>query len=219
MSKPLIILGGEGHGSVIEACINDNKKRYGDDEWEVKGFCNDFDKEVIGYPVLGTLSDIPKLADEGFYFAWGIHLIGNNTKTVELYNRLDIPKERLATIVHHSAFISESVVLEPGCLVMYNAFIDPRTHIGECTMIKANTCIGHDCVIGKLSHVAMGVTLASYTHMGICADAALGSTTIEHVTISDCAMLGAASLLTHDIPPGEIWVGAPARFLKKFAEV
>lgn len=219
MSKPLVIIGGEGHGSVIEACISDNRKRYGDDEWEVKGFCNDYDSEVIGYPVLGKLNDIPDLAGLGYYFAWGIHLIGNNFKTKELYDRLNIPKDRLATIIHHSAFISESVVLEPGCLVMYNAFIDPRTKIGECTMVKANTCIGHDCVIGRLSHIAMGVTLASYTQMGICSDAALGSTTIEHVKIGECAMLGAGSLLTHDIPAGEIWVGSPAKYLKRFTNI
>ena len=102
---------------------------------------------------------------------------------------------------------------------MYNAFIDPRTKIGECTMVKANTCIGHDCVIGRLSHIAMGVTLASYTQMGICSDAALGSTTIEHVKIGECAMLGAGSLLTHDIPAGEIWVGSPAKYLKRFTNI
>lgn len=38
---------------------------------------------------------------------------------------------------------------------------------------------------------------------------------LEHIKIGDCAMLGAASLATHDIPDGEIYVGSPARFLKK----
>ena len=113
MSKPLVIIGGEGHGSVIEACISNNRKRYGDDEWEVKGFCNDYDSEVIGYPVLGKLNDIPDLAGLGYYFAWGIHLIGNNFKTKELYDRLNIPKDRLATIIHHSAFIILHLFLNP----------------------------------------------------------------------------------------------------------
>lgn len=214
-NKPLIIIGGSGHGSVIEACIKDNRK-HGDLEWELKGFCNDYDSEVDGYPVLGNLSDIPRLIEEGYFFIWGIHLISNNLKTLELYNCINVPKERLATIIHHTAFIDDTVEIEPGCLIMYNAYVAPRTHLGESVMIKANTNIGHDVQIGKCSHIAMGATVVSCVKIGICSDIAVGATVLANKSIGDCAMLGAASLLTHDIPSGEIWVGSPARFLKKF---
>ncbi len=213
-NKPLIIIGGSGHGSVIEACIKDNRK-HGDCEWELKGFCNDYDAEVDGYPVLGTLTDIPKLLDEGYYFIWGIHLIANNVKTIELYNSIMIPKDRLATIVHHTAFVDDTVALSPGCLVMYNAYIAPRTQVGESVMIKANTNIGHDVIIGKCSHIAMGATIVSCANIGLCSDVAVNATVLAHINIGDYAMLGAASLATQNIPDGEIWVGIPAKYLKK----
>lgn len=213
-NKPLVIIGGAGHGCVIEACVNDNRSRYGDLEWEIKGFCNDYDKEVDGYPVLGGLSDIPRLLAEGYYFSWGIHLIGKNLKTAELFESLDIPDGRWATIVHHTAFIDRSVILEPGAFVMYNAYIAPRTRIGKCAMIKANTNIGHDVTIGASSHVAMGSTIVSCASLGYCCDIAVGSTMLAHTAIGDYSMLGAASLLTHAIPDKEIWVGNPAKLLK-----
>ncbi len=213
-NKPLIIIGGSGHGSVIEACINDNRK-HGDYEWELKGYCNDYDKEVDGYPVLGKLVDIPKLVDQGFWFIWGIHLIGRNYKTSELYDSHPVPNGRLATIIHHTAFIAESVMIEPGCLVMYNSYIAPRTHIGESTMIKANTNIGHDVIIGRLCHIAMGATIVSCVEIGDCSDVAVSSTILAHNRIGNYAMLSAAALATHDILDGEIWAGVPARFLKK----
>lgn len=212
-NKPLIIVGGAGHGSVIEACIKDNRK-HGILEWDLKGFCNDYDKEVDGYPVLGDLSCIQQLANEGYYFAWGIHLIAKNVKTKQLYDHLNIPKERLATIIHHTAFIDDTVILEPGCFVMYNAYIAPRTHIGESTMIKSNTNIGHDVNIGPCCHIAMGATVVSCVNIGVCADVAVGSTVLANVSIGDYAMLGAASLATKDIPAGQIYVGSPAKFLK-----
>ena len=202
INKPLIIIGGSGHGSIIEACLKDNRTRYNDLEWDLKGFCNDFDVDVDGYPVLGKLSDIPKLVLEGYYFIWGIHLIARNYKTVELYNNAKIPKERLATVIHHSAFI------------MYNAYIAPRTHLGESSMIKANCNVGHDVNIGALSHVAMGATIVSCANIGYCADVAVASTVLAHTSIGDFSMLSASSLATHDIPEGEIWAGCPARFLK-----
>lgn len=214
LNKPLIIIGGSGHGCVIEACVNDNRRRFNNLEWEIKGFCNDYDSEVDGYPVLGKLCEIPRLIEEGYYFSWGIHLVADNYKTAELFEKITIPDERLATIVHGTAFIDKSVELGPGAFVMYNSYIAPRTKIGKCAMIKANTNIGHDVVCGDLSHVAMGATVVSCSTIGYCADIAVGSTMLAHTSIGDYAMLGAASLLTHHIPIGEIWVGNPARFMK-----
>lgn len=216
-NKPLIIIGGTGHGSVIEACIKDNRK-HGLCEWDLKGFCNDYDAEVDGYPVLGKLADIPNLIEKGYWFIWGIHLIGRNYKTVELYDKIQLPISRLATIIHHTAFVDDTVVIEPGCLVMYNSYIAPRTHIGESTMIKANTNIGHDVNIGRLSHVAMGSTIVSCVDLGVCADIAVSATILAHNKIGNYSMLAAASLATHSIPDGEIWAGSPAKFLKTMSK-
>lgn len=214
INKPLIIIGGAGHGSVIEACVNDNRKRFGDLEWEIKGFCNDFDSEVDGYPVLGKICDIPKLIENGYYFAWGIHLIGRNKRTFDLFKSISIPDDRWATIIHKTAFLADSVVLEPGVFIMANAYIAPRTTIGKCSMIKANTNIGHDVVIGSLSHVAMGAIVVSCVELGVCSNVAVGATVLAHCKIGDFAMLGASSLATHSIPAYEIHAGVPAKYLK-----
>ena len=217
INKPLIIIGGAGHGSVIEACIKDNRK-HGILEWDLKGFCNDFDTTVDGYPVLGKISDISQLLKEGYWFIWGIHLIANNYKTAELYDSINLPKERLATIIHHTAFVDDTVIIEPGCFIMYNAYIAPRTHIGESTMIKSNTNIGHDVSIGRLSHIAMGSTIVSCVNIGQCADVAVSATVLAHNSIGDFSMLAAAGLCSHSIPNGEIWAGVPARFLKNMSK-
>lgn len=37
-------------------------------------------------------------------------------------------------------------------------------------------------------------------------------------TIGENAMIGIGSVVTHDIPAGEVWVGNPARFLKRVEE-
>lgn len=214
MSKKVLIIGGEGHGSVIAACINDNRKYFGDDEWDIIGFLNDYDEKVDDYPVLGTTLDVPKFVQEDCYFAWGIHLIGKNPLTYEVFKKMNIPRERMATIVHHSAFVSESVILDPGVLVMSNVYIAPRTHIGMGSMLKSNVCIGHDVSCGPLCHFAMGSITGSYTQIGLCSDIAIGSVTLEKLKIGNFSMLGANSLLTHDLPDRQIYVGSPAIYLK-----
>lgn len=218
MSKKVIIIGGEGNGGVIASCIADNRNRYNDYEWEVAGFINDFETEVNGYPVLGKMCDIPKYLGQDFYFVWAIHLVGRNPKTSEMFKEANIPAERFATIVHKSAFIGENVVLEPGVFVMYNSYIGPATHIGQCSLIMANCSIGHNVEIGALCHCSVGTTMTGYSKMGYCCDMAVGSTILAYKTVGDYAMCGAASLATHDIPAKEIWVGSPARYLKNIRE-
>lgn len=216
--KKVIIIGGNGHGSIISSCINDNKKINNEYDIEVVGFLNDFEKKIDNYDVIGGLGDVDKFLDLGYYFAWGIHLIGNNVKTKEVFDRLRIPSDRLVTIIHHTAFIGEDVIIGNGCLVMPNVYIAPRTQIGIGTMIKSNVSIGHDVYCGELCHFAMGSIIGSFTKIGTCSDVSLGSIVLEHKIIGNFAMLGAGSLATHDIPDYEIHVGSPAKFLKRMGE-
>lgn len=49
-------------------------------------------------------------------------------------------------------------------------------------MIKANTNIGHDVVIGALAHIAVGAIVVSCSSIGFCADIAVNSTMLAHNT-------------------------------------
>lgn len=219
MNKKVIIVGGEGNGGVIAACVEDNRERFNNLEWEIVGFVNDFEQTVCGYPVLGKLCDLPKLLKEtNFYFSWGIHLVGRNVLTTKMFREAGIPDDRLATIVHQTAFIGRGVVLEPGAFVMSNSYVGPGAHIGKCSLIMANCSIGHNISMGALCHCSVGAIMTGYSKMGLCADIAVGSTILAYKSIGNYAMLGAASLATHDIPDYEIHIGSPARYLKRIKE-
>ena len=162
MSKKVVIIGGEGNGGVIASCIEDNRNRYNDTEWEVVGFVNDFDETVNEYPVIGKMADLLRLiAETDYYFSWAIHLVGRNPKTVEMFKAVAIPDNRLATIVHKSAFVAPNAVLEPGCFVMAGSYVGPGAHLGKCTLIMANCSIGHNITTGPLCHCSVGTIIVS----------------------------------------------------------
>ncbi len=219
MSKKVIIVGGEGNGGVIAACIEDNRNRYGDLEWEVAGFVNDFDKEVCGYPVLGTTKDIPTLLENpDYYFMWGIHLVARNVLTEKMFREAAIPRERFATIIHKTAFIGQGAVIEPGVMVMSNCYVGPGAHIGLCSLIMANCSIGHNTVIDELCHCSVGAIMTGYSKLGLCSDLAVGAILLAYKEVGNYAMLGAGSLGTKDIPAKEIHVGTPAKYMKNIRE-
>ena len=217
MNKKVIIIGGEGNGGIIAACIEDNRRKYGDNEWMVSGFLNDFEKGKLinGYPVLGGTDETGTFLAEDYYFMFAIHMIGRNVKSEEVFLRMDIPLERFATIVHKSAFVSGNAILEPGVFIMANSYVGPMSKIGYCTLVMANALIGHHTVIGPLCHLSLGSITGSYITMGKVSDVAMGARVIEKCRIGDYAVAGANSLVMHDIPDYEMHIGSPAKFFKR----
>lgn len=115
MNKKVIIIGGEGNGGVIAAASKITVAVSATPEWEVAGFVNDYETQVCGYPVLGGTDDVGKLLENPeYHFMWGIHMIGRNILTEKTFRRVNIPRERFATIVHKTAFVADSAILEPG---------------------------------------------------------------------------------------------------------
>lgn len=217
MSKKVIIIGGEGNGGVVASCIEDNRKRFNNTEWEVAGFLNDFEKgkTINGYPVLGGTDDIDKFARKDYYFVYAIHMIGRNVKSEEVFLKMNIPVDRLATIIHATAFVAENAIIEPGVLVMSNCYVGPAAKIGMCSLMLANSLIGHNTTTGRLCHFSVGSITSSYVTIGNVSDVTLGAKVLEKRNIGNYAVAGANSLITKDIPDYEIHVGSPAKFMKK----
>lgn len=220
MTKKLVIIGGEGNGGVVAACIEDNKERFQDNEWEIVGFINDYDESVCDYPVIGRMTDVRRLVEEtDFYFLFAIHTVGRNTLIEKTFNKIHIPLERLGTVVHHSAFIAKSAQLESGVFVMSNCYVGPQSRIGHCTMMMANTVVGHNSILGPFCHIAAGGIVSSYDVIGKCSSIAFGTIILEKRRMGDFCVAGANSVVSHDIPDYEIHVGSPARYLKRIKDI
>lgn len=218
MDKPVIIIGGEGNGGVVAACIEDNRARYGINEYKVHGFITDYvhaGETINGFPVLGTTNDIASfIADESFYFMYAIHPIGRGKIREEIFNKMSIPLERFATIIHATAFVPKTVIVHPGVMIMANSYIGPATEIGHNTLIKASCLIGHNNEIGPLSTFSAGCIVSSYVNIGKCSDVAFGARIMEKIKMGNYSTAGAASLVLKDIGENEIHVGSPAKFSK-----
>ncbi len=75
------------------------------------------------------------------------------------------------------------------------------------------TIIGEDCVIGHMA-VVHGCTVEDRGFVG------MGAVAMDDCRIGSGAMLGAGALLSPGkrIPPRQIWIGRPAKFLKEQSE-
>lgn len=58
-------------------------------------------------------------------------------------------------------------------------------------------------------------------HTKICKGASVGagSTLLPGITIGENALIGAGSVVTKNVPANEVWVGNPAKYIKKVEEL
>jgi acetyltransferase-like isoleucine patch superfamily enzyme len=127
--------------------------------------------------------------------------IGDNTSIgafVEIQKRAKIGKN--CKISSHT-FICEGVTIQDNVFIGHNVtFINDK--YPQATNPEGNLQTKEDwsvvnTIVGKGASVGSSVTL-------LCG-----------VTIGTTAIVGAGSVVTKDIPPGEVWAGNPARFLRK----
>lgn len=215
--KKIIILGGIGNGSVIANAIVDANKR-GDNEWNFAGYLNDRIKAgdyIENFPVLGKLTDFTWFMDQGYFFINAILRIDGQQQRISTIENLNIPEERMATFIHPLSYVAPNTKLGPGNVVMPNVSISSGTTFGKGCIIMVGVSIGHDNKIGNYCHFAAQCCVGAFMIIEDGVHIGLNATTREHLTIGRNATLGMGAVLTRNIGENEIWVGNPAKFLRK----
>lgn len=116
-----------------------------------------------------------------------------------------------------------------NCNICANVLIENEVNIGDGVTIKSGVQVWDGVILEDNVFVGPNVTFTNdmYPKSGnteykmlrtkICKGASIGanSTIIPGITIGESAMIGAGSVVTKDIPSGELWLGNPAKFVRK----
>ena len=137
--------------------------------------------------------------------------------------------------------IPESTRVWQFCVVLPKAQIGENCNICSHCMIENDVRIGNNVTIKNGVQIWDGITIEDNVFIGANvtftndkyprsknpewkllptvikkgASVGAGSTILPGLTIGDNAMVGAGSVVTKSIPAGELWVGNPARFVRK----
>lgn len=127
-----------------------------------------------------------------------------------------------------------SVVLKQAkigahCNINSHCFIENNVEIGNFTTVKCGVYLWDGIKLGNQVFIGPNVTFTNdkYPQSKIYPDTfqntiiedkvsiGAGSIILGGITIGKGSMVGAGSLVTKDIPQGELWYGSPARFIRK----
>lgn len=122
---------------------------------------------------------------------------------------------RFPYFVHPGNHIFGKLVIGGGSTVMPGGVIQPEVKIGRYTHVNMGVTIGHDCDIGDFCVINHNAGISGNVKIGNGVLIGAGATIIENHTIGDGATVGAGAVVTKDVPPGETWIGCPARPMEK----
>ena len=125
---------------------------------------------------------------------------------------------------HHHSNIGECVVGD-DCVLHSHIWIGDGVVVGNRVKIQAFTFIPSGVTIEDDVFLGPRVTFTNdreppspeWQRTVVKNRASIGAGTIilPGVTVGEGALIGAGSVVTKDVPAGEVWVGNPARYLRR----
>ena len=139
------------------------------------------------------------------------------------------------TNIPESTNIWQYCVVLPGAQIGENVnicshcFIENDVKIGNNVTIKCGVQIWDGIELEDNVMIGSNVTFTNdmypraknkdwkLLHTKVCKGATIGagSTLLPGITIGERAFIAAGSVVTKDVPAGELWMGSPAKFYKK----
>jgi sugar O-acyltransferase (sialic acid O-acetyltransferase NeuD family) len=169
-------------------------------------------RSVDGVPVLGPSTMVHEAPHASVVLCVGSPR--NPLARMRLADRLALPSQRYATIVHPSVSVSVDSVLGPGTVLLALSVLTAGVRVGAHVAVMPRVVLTHDDVVEDFATLASGVTLGGGVRVGRGAYIGAGASVREQVTIGAGSIIGMGSVVLHDVPPGEVWAGNPARRLR-----
>lgn len=168
--------------------------------------------EVDGVPVLGGCDLVHALPE-----ARVVICVGNPrdyAARARLVRRLGLPEERYATVVHPTAAVSATSTVGPGTVLLAHCALTAAVRVGAHVAVMPQVVLTHDDVVEDFATLASGVRLGGSARLERGAYAGSGALIREGTTVGAWSLIGMGSSVLGDVPPGEVWVGSPARRLR-----
>lgn len=115
--------------------------------------------------VIGKVSDYEKFVNSETYV---YPAFGNNEMRLKLVNELLEKGIKVPVLVHPRAYVSPSVQLGDGTVVLPNATINTDCKVGNACIINCGAIVDHGCVIEDGVHVCLGAIIKGENRIQSC---------------------------------------------------
>lgn len=212
MTQPLLIIGASGHAHSLLALLH----RHGG--FEPLGLIDSFQSvgaQVHGLFILGAESDVPELCQKHRVSHLVVAIGDNFQRHAMMYRLLEqIPDIIFPTLVDPTAVVASDADLFPGVVVMAQAHVGAGCLLQMGSLLNTQASLDHGCHLSTCASLAPGAITGGGARIGARSFIGLGSRLIQKLQIGSDTVVGAGSLVLHDLPDGVLAYGAPARVVR-----
>ena len=210
--KNLIIYGDSSYAEMIAHYFQI------DSEYQVVGYCVDkayrTRDEINNLPVV-TLENIEdRFSTESHYIfaAIGYKSVRTHKVLFEKIAQLSFP---IASYISSQAIVDTSCKVGINCLILPGCILEPDTIIEENCFVNSGAIICHHTLIKAHSILAAGSLIGGHTTIGESSLIGFNATVAELLQVGSETLLGAGSLLLQDTENHTMYVGTPAKAIRK----
>ncbi|MFK7971599.1 MAG: acetyltransferase [Bacteroidia bacterium] len=210
MAKPgLFILGASGHAKVLaDAVLAENV-------WDCIGFIEKrgaTDASYRGISVIGYDDELPALMEK-YGVSHAIIGVGENRLRKKIADALQAqcPELNWATVVHPMAWVSPSVRIGGGSVMMAGSIIQANSQIGKHCIVNTSASLDHDSSLGDFASLGPGTHTGGDVYIGGASSIGIGVSIKQGIRIGANSTIGAGSTVVSDIPDEVVAFGSPAR--------
>lgn len=208
--RPLLLIGAGGFArETVELVRAINLEA---PTWELLGLLDDdpemHGRELLGAPVLGPCEAVAEHPE-----ALLVACVANPEdplRRLRLVERLGLPLERYATLLHPRAVVPASASVGPGSVLHADVVLTADVRVGPHVAVMPAVVLTHDDVVEEGVTFGAGARVAGEVAIGAGAYIGAGALLRERLSVGAGAVVGMGAVVTRPVPPGETWYGTPA---------
>jgi acetyltransferase EpsM len=212
MRQKLVIWGAASQAKIVADIIRLR------DEYEIVGFLDNINPErkgsaFCGASILGGEGALDDLLQRGVN-----HLIcafADNRGRLRLAAVARARGFLLASAIHPGTIVARGVPIGAGTVIHAGAVVNTEAKLGENVVVATSASVEHECTIKDGAWINCGVHLGGKVTVGQATTLEVGTLTAGGVRIGADSVVGAGSVVLHDIPDGVLAYGAPAKVIRE----
>ncbi len=201
------IVGAGGHGKVAYDIL---RLVHGDNQ-DVRFFDdNEAACEIIGKPIVGPIEALLEERDVRYVFVG----IGDNRTRSRVVAQLVQAGKLFLSLIHPWTSISSYAQIGIGSIAVAGTVVNAGAVVGEHVILNTHCSVGHDCRVEDFAQIAPGVNLGGNVVVKRGACLGIGAKVAPNIRVGEWSIVGAGSVVLHDIPPSTFACGTPARAVR-----
>jgi acetyltransferase EpsM len=194
----ILVYGGGGHGKTLLELIKAMRS------YRVVGIIDDkleAGASILGAPVLGNADALPYCYQRGLHLAVNsVGGIGYVEARLKVFEILDSFHFTCPTIVHPTAWVEDSAVLEPGVQLLAHTYVGSDCRVGFGSVLNVGVCLSHDVITGKVTNFSPGAQLGGNVSVGDYTQVGMNATINLGVKVGARVRIGNGATVKKDVP-------------------